>query len=67
MFMWKVWRAKDNEAKIAGAAEFWTDFPKFLKKHDDVLKEISAKGTFYAGATVSVVETVDDEGWAKLA
>ena len=52
MFMWKVWRAKDDEAKKAGAAEFWTEFPKFLKKHDNILMQKAAPGPFYAGAKV---------------
>lgn len=54
MFMWKVWRAKDEETKKAGAAEFWIEFPNFLQKHD-ILKNNSAKGPFYAGATVSAI------------
>jgi hypothetical protein len=55
MFMWKVWRAKDDETERAGATEFGADFPKFLKNHDDVLKEKSAKGPFYAGAMVGLI------------
>jgi hypothetical protein len=47
MFMWKVWRAKDDEAKEAGAAEFWTEFPKFLRKHDNILMQKARKGPFY--------------------
>jgi glutathione S-transferase len=47
MFMWKVWRAK----------EFWTTFPKFLQKHDDILKKTSAEGPFYAGMKVSLTCT----------
>jgi hypothetical protein len=55
IFMWKVWRAKDDEAKRAGATEFWADFPKFLMKYDDVLKEKSAKGPFYVRAMVGLI------------
>lgn len=52
MFMWKVWRAKDDEAKKEGAAEFWTEFLKFLTKHDTILMQKAAQGPFYAGAEV---------------
>jgi hypothetical protein len=55
MFMWRVWRARDEEAKKAGAAEFWTEFPKFLKKHDNILEQKAAKGPFYSGAEVSLI------------
>jgi hypothetical protein len=54
MFMWKVWRTADDEAKKQGAGEFWAEFPKFLKKHDDILKESLVKGQFYAGPQVSL-------------
>ena len=52
MFMWKVWRAPTDELKCQGASDFWVEFPKFLKKHDLILK--SAKGPFYSGSRVSL-------------
>lgn len=52
MFMWKVWHAADEESKRQGAAEFWAEFPKFLKKHDGILKNKSAQGPFYSGSHV---------------
>jgi hypothetical protein len=51
MFMWKVWRAPNDELKRQGASDFWDEFPKFLKKHDLILK--SGQGLFYAGSRVS--------------
>jgi hypothetical protein len=53
MFLWKVWRAADEESKRLGAAEFWVEFPKFLKKHDGILKDKSTQGPFYSGSHVS--------------
>lgn len=51
MFMWKVWRAPDEESKLRGAADFWTEFAKFLEKHDSILAN-SSSGPFYLGAKV---------------
>jgi hypothetical protein len=51
MFMWKVWRAPSEESKRQGAKDFWAEFPKFLEKHDLILK--SAPGPFYFGSSVS--------------
>lgn len=50
MFMWKVWRAPSDELKRQGAAEFWAEFPRFLKKHDSILEK--SCGPFYLGSTV---------------
>ena len=50
MFMWKVWRAPSDELKRRGASDFWIEFPKFLKKHDLILK--SSEGPFYSGSRV---------------
>ena len=50
MFLWKVWRAPDDESKRRGTSEFWVEFPKFLKKHDSILKK--ADGPFYLGHQV---------------
>ncbi|KIM94407.1 hypothetical protein OIDMADRAFT_60734 [Oidiodendron maius Zn] len=52
MFMWKVWRAPTDELKRQGASDFWVEFPKFLKKHDLILK--STKGPFYSGPRPSL-------------
>jgi hypothetical protein len=54
MFMWKVWRAPDEESKLRGAADFWTEFPKFLSKHDSILANSSmlGGGPYYLGAKV---------------
>jgi hypothetical protein len=51
MFMWKVWRAPNEDSKRQGAADFWVEFSKFLAKHDLILK--SAQGPFYFGTDVS--------------
>lgn len=51
MFMWKVWRAPNEDSKRQGTAEFWAEFSKFLAKHDLILK--SAQGPFYFGTNVS--------------
>lgn len=56
MFMWKVWRASDDEAKRRGASEFWAEFPKFLKKHDSILA--MADGPFYSGSRVWTCHSV---------
>ncbi|KAH8703266.1 hypothetical protein BGW36DRAFT_84595 [Talaromyces proteolyticus] len=48
MFMWKVWRAPNDESKRQGASEFWVEFPKFLKKHDSILEKTD--GPFYLGS-----------------
>ena len=50
MFMWKVWRAPDDEAKRKGASQFWVEFAKFLKKHDSLLGKTN--GPFYSGSLV---------------
>ena len=50
MFMWKIWRASNDESKRQGASEFWVEFPKFLKKHDAVLEK--SNGPFYCGSRV---------------
>lgn len=50
MFMWKVWRAPNDELKRQGAADFWVEFPKFLKKHDSILEKTD--GPFYSGQQV---------------
>lgn len=50
MFMWKVWRAPDEESKRRGASEFWAEFPKFLKKHDSILEKTD--GPYYSGSRV---------------
>lgn len=50
LFMWKVWRAPDEESKSRGASEFWVEFPKFLAKHDSILDKI--EGPFYSGLHV---------------
>ncbi|GIK00867.1 hypothetical protein Aspvir_004896 [Aspergillus viridinutans] len=46
MFMWKVWRESDQDAKKRGAAEFWLLFPKFLETHEKIL---ASRGPFYGG------------------
>lgn len=58
MFMWKVWRAADEESKRLGAAEFWIAFPKFLEKHDGILKGKSAQGPFYSGLHVGLCKSL---------
>jgi glutathione S-transferase len=52
MFMWRVWRASSPEAKASGAAEFWAEFAKFLKKHNEILKKKAdeGRGPFYGGS-----------------
>ena len=45
------WRAPDEESKLRGTADFWTEFPKFLGKHDSILAN-SSSGPFYLGAKV---------------
>lgn len=49
MFMWKVWRASNDESKQRGAAEFWDLFPKFLEVHENIL---ASRGLFYGGEEV---------------
>lgn len=49
MFMWKVWRASNDESKQRGAAEFWDLFPKFLEVHENIL---ARRGPFYGGEEV---------------
>lgn len=49
MFMWKVWRASNEESKARGAAEFWDSFPKFLEVHENIL---ASRGLFYGGEEV---------------